>query len=84
MRIKGVKICLVHNKHFKSVYLKMFSSLGYFLEVIHFILGYIHITGQKGVNSLASCQCLLTEATLPACGEQVVVTYLGLTWIVAR
>lgn len=56
MRIKGVNLCLAHNKHFKSVYLKMFSSLGYFLEVIHFILGYIHITGQKGVNSLASCQ----------------------------
>ena len=34
----------------------MFSSFGYFLEVTHFILGYIHITGQKAGNSLASFQ----------------------------
>ena len=53
----------------------MFNRFGFFLEVIHFVLGFSHITGQEEVVTAlpAAGECLVIEATSPACGEKVVV-----------
>lgn len=48
----------------------MFNSFGFFLEVIHFDLGFSHITGQEEVVTAltAAGECFVIEAASPACG----------------